>query len=189
VLCHGLAVSQVAFALVLLMGAGPLTASLRPVLAIRPGFVPEDVVTGTVELSAARYRDAAAMRSFTEWSLGKVRALPGVVEAGVTNAIPFGSDFNDSVIPAEGFTMKPAEPLISADNMSVTPRYFEALKVPLPRRQALPPPFGSSVSPARLLRIQRVPLKSARGLSRSVSGSSGGRRHDAARAAVSSQAS
>ena len=131
VLRHGLVVAQVAFALVLLMGAGLLTASFRQVLAIRPGFVPEQVVTGTVGLPGARYRDDAAMRAFTERSLEKIRAIPGVLEAGVTNAIPFGTDFSDSVIMAEGYTMKPGESLISGDNMSVTPRYFEVMKVPL----------------------------------------------------------
>jgi hypothetical protein len=109
-------VAQVTFALVLLMGAGLLTASFRQVLAIRPGFVPEQVVTGSVGLPAARYRDDAAVRSFTERSLEKIRALPGVLEAGVTDTIPFGSDFNDSVILAEGYTMRPGEFLISGDN-------------------------------------------------------------------------
>ena len=131
VLRHGLVVAQLAFALVLLMGAGLLTASFRQVLAIRPGFVAEQVVTGTVGLPGVRYRDDAAMRSFMERSLEKIRALPGVLEAGATNAIPFGTDFSDSVIMAEGYTMKPGESLISGDNMSITPRYFEALKVPL----------------------------------------------------------
>ena len=99
---NGLAVAQVAFALVLLMGAGLLVASFRQVLAIRPGFVPDEVVTRSVALPAARYPDAAALRAFADRTLEKVRALPGVVEAGITNTIPFGSDFDDSVILAEG---------------------------------------------------------------------------------------
>ena len=131
VLQNGLAVAQVAFALVLLMGAGLPTASFRQVIAIHPGFVPDEVVTGSLALPAARYRDAAALRAFADRALEKVRALPGVVQAGITNTIPFGSDFNDSVILAEGYTMQPGESLISGDNMSVTPGYFEAMRVPL----------------------------------------------------------
>ncbi len=131
VLRNGLVVAQVAFALVLLMGAGLLSASFRQVLAIRPGFVPEQVVTGSVALPSARYRDESALRSFTQRSLEKIRALPGVLEAGVTDTIPFGSDFSDSVILAEGYIMKPGESLITGDNMSVTPGYFQAMKVPL----------------------------------------------------------
>jgi predicted permease len=127
----GLVAAQVAFALVLLTGAGLLMASFRQVLAVRPGFVPDQVVTGSVALPGARYPDDAALRAFAERSLEKVRALPGIIGAGITNAIPFGNDFNDSVILAEGYTMKPGESLISGDNMSVTPGYFEAMRVPL----------------------------------------------------------
>ena len=131
VLRNSLVAAQVAFALVLLMGAGLLIASFRQVLAIHPGFVPEQVVTGSVALPSVRYQDDAAMRSFAQRSLEKIRALPGVLEAGITDTIPFGSDFGDSVILAEGYVMKPGESLITGDNMSVTPGYFEAMKVPL----------------------------------------------------------
>ena len=71
------------------------------------------------------------MRSFVQRSLEKIRALPGVLEAGVTDTIPFGNDFSDSVILAEGYIMRPGESLITGDNMSVTPGYFQTMKVPL----------------------------------------------------------
>ncbi len=128
---NSLVVTQVAFALVLLMGAGLLIASFERVLAIRPGFVPEQVVTGSTALPAVRYRDPAALRGFMQRAMEKIRALPGVLQAGATNSIPFGSDFSDSVILAEGYIMKPGESMISGDNMSVTPGYFEAMKIPL----------------------------------------------------------
>ena len=131
VLRNGLVVAQVAFALILLMGAGLLIASFRQVLAIRPGFVPERVVTASVALPSARYKDDAALRSFMQRALEKIRALPGVEEAGVTDSIPFGNDFSDSVILAEGYVMRPGESLITGDNLSVTPGFFQAMKVPL----------------------------------------------------------
>lgn len=128
---NGLVTSQIGFALVLLMGAGLLVTSFRHVLAIRPGFVPEHVVTGSVALPSVRYRDDAALRGFTQRALERVRALPGVIEAGATDTLPFGGNFSDSVILAEGYVMKPGESLISGDNMVVSPGYFAALKVPL----------------------------------------------------------
>jgi putative ABC transport system permease protein len=131
VLRNSLVVAQVAFALALLMGAGLLSASFRQVLAIRPGFVPEHVVTGSVALPSVRYKDAPARRTFTQRVLEKMRAIPGVVGAAATDTIPFGGDFSDSVILAEGYVMKPGESLISGDNMVVTPAYFEVMKVPL----------------------------------------------------------
>jgi len=104
---NGLVAAQIAFALVLLMGAGLLGASFRRVLAIETGFVSEQVVTATVALPAVRYKDDAALRSFMDRTLEKIRAVPGVLQAGATNSIPFGTSFSDSVILAEGYVMKP----------------------------------------------------------------------------------
>ena len=53
------------------------------------------------------------MRAFADRLPRDVRALPGVEGAGITTNIPFGGDFNDSVILAEGYQMAPGESLIS----------------------------------------------------------------------------
>ncbi len=60
-----LVTSQVAFALMLLIGAGVLLASFDRVLNIDPGFRPENVLTGTISLPASRYADDAALRATT----------------------------------------------------------------------------------------------------------------------------
>ena len=60
-----------------------------------------------------------------------MRALPGVQQAGLTSDIPFGGDYSDSVILAEGYQMAPGESLISPYRISVTPGYFEAMEIPL----------------------------------------------------------
>ena len=64
-------------------------------------------------------------------ALERVRAIPGVGQAGATSTIPFGGTNNDSVILAEGYQMKPGESLISPASIVATPGYFEALQVPL----------------------------------------------------------
>jgi len=91
----GLVVAQVAFALILLAGAGLLLASFQQMLAVDPGFEPEGVLTGTVVLPGSRYPDGAAIRAFTDEALGEIRALPGVSWAGITSQIPFGDGFSD----------------------------------------------------------------------------------------------
>jgi putative ABC transport system permease protein len=55
------------------------------------------------------------------------------VSAGLTSNIPFGSDFSDSVILAEGYQMAPGESLISPYRVVVSPGYLETLRVPLMR--------------------------------------------------------
>ncbi len=126
-----LVVSQVAFALVLLMGAGLLLTSFRNVQAINPGFVPDHVLTGTVALPSVRYKGGTELRAFMSQALERIRALPGVVAAGATNTIPMGDNFSDSVIMAEGYQMKPGESLISPQQVVATAGYFQAMHIPL----------------------------------------------------------
>jgi predicted permease len=122
-----LIVAQVASTFVLLVGAGLLFASFRNVLRIAPGFSSERLLTASVSLPKSRYPDDDARRAFTDESLRRVRALPGVVAAGATDTIPFGWNSNDSVILAEGYQMQPGESVISPNGIDVTPGYFEAV--------------------------------------------------------------
>ncbi|MBI3494209.1 MAG: ABC transporter permease, partial [Acidobacteria bacterium] len=130
---RALVVAQVAFAFVLLIGAGLLFASFRRVLAIQPGFNPDGVLTASISLPRARYADDKALIGFTHEALLRLRTLPGVTAVGATNTIPFGSNHSDSVIFAEGYQMKPGESVISPSQVYVTPGYFEAMGVTLVR--------------------------------------------------------
>jgi putative ABC transport system permease protein len=130
---RALVVAQVAFAFVLLVGAGLLFASFRRVLAVQPGFNQEGVLTAAISLPRSRYADDQARINFTHESLQRLRALPGVTAVGATDTIPFGGNHSDSVIFAEGYQMKPGESVISPNAVDVTPGYFEAMGVRLLR--------------------------------------------------------
>lgn len=128
-----LVTSQVAFALILLVGAGLLLASFRRVLSVDPGFDPSRVLTGSLSLPATRYSDDAAVRSALARILDRVRTIPGVETAGLTTTLPLSGDHNDSVILADGYQMAPGESLISPSQLSVGPGYFEAMRTELRR--------------------------------------------------------
>jgi predicted permease len=128
-----LVVSQVAFAFILLVGAGLLFASFRQLLSVDPGFSSEGVLTASVSLPQARYGDDAARALFHNEALRRLRALPGVTIAGATNWIPLSGNSNDSVILAEGYQMQPGESVISPAQAAATPGYFEAMGVKLAR--------------------------------------------------------
>ncbi len=130
---RALVVAQVAFAFMLLIGAGLLFASFRQVLAVHPGFNPDGVLTASVGLPRARYADDKALIGFTHEALGRLRALPGVTAVGATDTIPFGGNHSDSVIFAEGYQMKPGESVISPRRVDVSPGFFEAMGVKLER--------------------------------------------------------
>jgi putative ABC transport system permease protein len=126
-----LVASQVAFAFMLLIGAGLLFASFERILAVQPGFEPTRLLTARVSPPSARYPDDPQLLAFTDRLVQAVRALPGIEHVGVTSVIPFGGDTSDSVIMAEGYQMAPGESLISPYQILATPGYLEALRVPL----------------------------------------------------------
>jgi predicted permease len=115
----------------LLVGAGLLLASFERVLGVAPGFDPERILTARVSPPAARYAEDPQLEAFAARLLTAVRALPGITAAGITSNIPFGEDFNDSVILAEGYEPAPGESLVSPYRVVVTPGYMEALRIPL----------------------------------------------------------
>jgi predicted permease len=122
-----LVTSQVAFALMLLIGAGVLLASFDRVLHINPGFRPANVLAGTISLPASRYQSDDALRAATSRILERVRAVPGVTAAGATTTLPFSGSYSDSVILAEGYQMQPGESLISPGQVLASEGYFEAM--------------------------------------------------------------
>jgi len=128
---RALVTAQVSIACVLLVGAGLLLASFQRILAVSPGFAVSGVVTGAVNPPETQYADGAALRAFADRSLEAIRAIPGVTAAGLTSSIPFGDNFSDSVIMAEGYVMAPGESLISPGRIVASPGYFEALGIPL----------------------------------------------------------
>jgi len=115
----------------LLIGAGVMLASFERVLRIDPGFRPANVLTGTISLPATRYPKDDELRTTAERVLERVRAIPGVQSAGLTSTLPFGGNYNDSVILAEGYQMTPGESLVSPGSVIVSDGFFETMGVTL----------------------------------------------------------
>ena len=115
----------------LLLAAGLLLASLRELLRVDPGFRTDGVLTLSASAPSTAYPESQDQSALLRRSLTAIRATPGVVAAGATTAIPFGTSRSDSVIFAEGYQMKPGESVISPRQLRVTPGYFEAMDIAL----------------------------------------------------------
>jgi predicted permease len=128
---NALVTGQVALAFVLIVGAGLMFRSFRAATAVDPGFDPQGVLSGYFSLPSLRYSDGEARQEFVDRLLPEVRALPGVVEAGVTTQLPFGFDGSSSLITPEGYVPTPGESLLAPRSSIVGPGYLEAMGVEL----------------------------------------------------------
>ena len=80
---------QVAFTMVLLVGAALLVKSLLRIQSFDPGYDSSQAVTLQFELPRTRYRTDADVARFIELLTDRIRAVPGVKDAGATSSLPF----------------------------------------------------------------------------------------------------
>jgi putative ABC transport system permease protein len=128
-----LVVTEIALALVVSTGAGLL---LRSFIGLshqaRLGFNPENVLTFSVAPTGERYRTASQQTLFYRQALERVRALPGVFEAGVVNSLPPYSEAYGAIRIAE-HGPQVDEDLPHGAFTVASPGYFQCLEIPLVR--------------------------------------------------------
>jgi putative ABC transport system permease protein len=126
----GLVMTEIALAVVLLVGAGMLLKSLVRVLRTDPGFNPENVLTMTVVLPAAKYAEAPAQVNMQDQIQQKVKTLPGVTGVGTVNILPLQPG-NTTRVNVEGEPVPPPGQELEANIRTVSDEYFRTLGVPL----------------------------------------------------------
>src|ERR1039457_5324623 len=84
-----LVVSEIAFACVLLVGAGLLIRSFRRVLEVDPGFRPENAAAWRVD-PGSQYKTQAQQNAYFDELLQSARTISGVQAAGLTDVLPLG---------------------------------------------------------------------------------------------------
>lgn len=134
----GLVVAQVALSVALLVAGGLLLRTFRSLVRVDPGFVTEHVLTFNVSLPSVRYPEVEQETAFDEALLDRLRALPGVVEAGTATLLPLaGGDFLDG-FQREGRDDEMPD-LPAARLQIVTAGYLETLGIPLRRGRTVEP--------------------------------------------------
>jgi putative ABC transport system permease protein len=123
-------VTEIALAVVLLVGAGLMMKSLLRLLQTNIGFNTENLLTMAVILPPAKYTETNQQINFNDQLRQRVQSLPGVVGAGTVNILPVNSGnttrfiIDGDPIPAPG---KETE----ANIRTVSDDYFKTLGVPL----------------------------------------------------------
>ena len=125
-----LIVSEIALALMLLIGAGLMIRSTRQLLAVNLGFKPEHLMTLRMELPPSRYKEDDQQRAFHQQLLARVESLPGVVSVGTINWLPMQGGSGD-VLKVEGQTPPPPGQEPKTGTRVVSSNYFRTMGVSL----------------------------------------------------------
>jgi putative ABC transport system permease protein len=132
-----LVVTEMAVAVILLVGAGLLIRSFLGLTSVDPGFQSDQLVTFSISLPASSYEAGPAVRQFYPALMERIEALPGVQAASAGSEVPLGGTGN-----ILGFSIENQEPpapgfVLDAAATAVLPGYFSTLGIPVRRGRPL----------------------------------------------------
>lgn len=126
-----LVVSEVALAIVLLVGSGLLFRSMEKLFAVNPGFDSNQLLTMQIQSGAGRLRNDTLVSEFFKQSLEAVRSQPGVIAAALTSQLPLSTDGDRYGVHFETQPKFNPEEDRGGFRYAVSDQYFETMKIPL----------------------------------------------------------
>ena len=129
----GLAVAQIAIAIILLVGAGLMVKSFWTLMHVAPGFRSENILTARLSLPGSRYPDNRRIAALEREVLESLRGRPGIQSAGFATYVPLSGLDNDWAFLIEGRPPLPVGTHNVAEYRPVSAGYFETIGIPLLR--------------------------------------------------------
>jgi len=123
-------VTEIALAVVLLVGAGLMMKSLFRLLQTNVGFKTENLLTMSVLLPPAKYAENNQQVMFNDQLRERVQSLPGVAGAGTVDILPLNGG-NTTRFYVDGDPVPEPGKEIEANFRTVSDDYFKALGVPV----------------------------------------------------------
>ena len=126
-------ITEIALALVLLVGAGLLVRSFSRLQSVDPGFNARSVLTMRISLPTRRYDTDRKRIDFFRQAVEQIKALPGVEAAGATNYLPFAGPHSGTLVEIEGRPKLPPGQELGTGACVTDADYFGAMQIPLKR--------------------------------------------------------
>ena len=127
----GLVVLQVAVSAILLVGSATLIRTLVALANTNPGFAPEHVLTGRLQIQPGVFPTAAQRGAFFNSVLREIQVQPGVVSAAVVNLLPIQEPINDWPIWPASQPRPTNKDAYFAYARWISPDYFRTMHIPL----------------------------------------------------------
>ena len=128
-----LVASEMALAVILLVGAALMIRTFVGLRSVQPGFDPHNVITMQTSLSGGRYDSTAKVENMVHQVVQRVEALPGVLSATATVMLPIEGGI-DLPFLIEGRPPANGDQYTGDEQWrAVSPHYFSAFRIPLLR--------------------------------------------------------
>jgi putative ABC transport system permease protein len=127
-----LVVAELAFSLMLLIGAGLLIRTVTGLYGVQPGIDASSVLTFQTILPYTRFPDARAQTAFFDQAIEGLKGLPGVRSAAVVSALPFAEQHVSSSVLFRG-RGRPEGGFPEIEIRSVSPDFFATMGIGLRR--------------------------------------------------------
>ena len=126
-----LVATEIALAMLLLVGAGLLLRSFSHLQDVPPGFQADHLLVADIPLSQNAYAKPEQRFEFFDRLVDRAKALPGVRSAAAASFLPVSGGGSIIHFNIYGHPPKSPHEFIAAGYRTVTPHYFETLGVPL----------------------------------------------------------
>src|SRR5438477_12474381 len=125
-----LVTSEIALAVILVVGTGLLIRSLWQLRAVNPGFDPQGLVTFYISPTPPRAQDPTRLAALYTQAEDAARALPGVTSVALTNFTPLSGGGLPSPVEIPGRAPdRLRDPRVWF--MTVSPDYFRTMRIPV----------------------------------------------------------
>ncbi len=128
-----LVVTEIAVAMLLLVGSGLLVRSLLQVQQLETGFRPQGLMSATVSLPRTTYKGDEKQAAFYTAAEDQLKNLPGVSSASLSDGLPFDNNGGSSSFSIKGKPVAPEDPGPHGNIRLISPDYFLTLGIPLVR--------------------------------------------------------
>ena len=125
-----LVITEMALALVLLVGAALLIRTFGALRGVNPGFDARNVLIMEMSLNAGRFEKAAGVDQLEREGRRRIESLPGVTAAAMTCCVPLEGGFGlPFIIEGRPLTNGPYHG--GATWLTISPHYFDVFRIPL----------------------------------------------------------
>jgi len=139
----GLVVTQVALALVLLVGSGLMLRSFQALRSRDPGYDVEGILTARITVPSAEIEGEMETAGFFRQLGRRLAAQPGVEAVGFIDSAPLSGGVSYYSIEVEDEPRGPNELPVFASNLQAEAGYFEAMGIDLLEGRTLQPGDGA----------------------------------------------